>query len=156
MPVSTPARCFLPRRSRLARTRAPALCRRVSPRAAAVAIERRLRAFDPAPGARSVLGGEAITCWRGVVRPGGGTPGEIVAVDGAALTVACGEGRLALTELQRAGGRRMAAEALLRGWTPAVGAVFDPAPDPRRDHEGRLNFAAPPPSSSVTPSSRQT
>jgi len=93
----------------------------------AVAIERRLRAFDPAPGARSVLGGEAITCWRGVVRPGGGAPGEIVAVDGAALTVACGEGRLALTELQRAGGRRMAAEALLRGWAPRVGARFTAA-----------------------------
>ncbi|MDQ6640478.1 MAG: methionyl-tRNA formyltransferase, partial [Pseudomonadota bacterium] len=38
-------------------------------RAPAAAIERRLRAFDPAPGARSVLSGEAITCWRGV---GGG------------------------------------------------------------------------------------
>jgi len=96
-------------------------------RAPAVAIERRLRAFDPAPGARSVLGGEAITCWRGVVRPGGGTPGEIVAVDGGALTVACGDGRLALTELQRAGGRRMPADALLRGWAPPVGARFDAA-----------------------------
>ena len=93
-------------------------------RAPAAAIERRLRAFDPAPGARSVLGGEAITCWRGAVRSGGGTPGEIVGVDDGALTVACGEGRLALTELQRAGGRRMAAEALLRGWAPRVGARF--------------------------------
>jgi len=125
-------------------------------RAPAAEIERRLRAFDPAPGARSVLAGETITCWRGAVRAGGGRPGEVVAVAGGALTVACGQGRLALTELQRAGGRRMAAEALLRGWTPAVGTVFEPAPDPRRDHEGRLNFAAPPPSSSVTPSSRQT
>jgi len=125
-------------------------------RAPAAEIERRLRAFDPAPGARSVLAGETITCWRGVVRPGGGQPGEVVGVDGGALTVACGQGRLALTELQRAGGRRMAAEALLRGWTPPVGAVFDPAPDSRRDHEGRLNFAAPPPSLLATPSTRQT
>jgi len=93
-------------------------------RAPAATIERRLRAFDPAPGARSVLGAEAITCWRGVVRAGGGTPGEIVAIDGGALTVACGDGRLALTELQRAGGRRMAAEALLRGWSPPLGARF--------------------------------
>jgi len=123
-------------------------------RAPAGEIERRLRAFDPAPGARSVLAGETITCWRGVVRPGDGQPGEVVAVDGGALTVACGQGRLALTELQRAGGRRMAAEALLRGWTPAVGSVFEPAPDPRRDLEGRLNFAAPPPSSLLTPSRR--
>jgi len=56
--------------------------------------------------------------------PGGGTPGTIVAADGAAVIVACGEGRLALTELQRAGGRRMAADAFLRGWTPPPGAVF--------------------------------
>jgi len=125
-------------------------------RAPAAEIERRLRAFDPAPGARSVLAGETITCWRGAVAAGGGRPGEVVAVDGGALTVACGEGRLALTELQRAGGRRMAAEALLRGWTPAVGTVFDPAPDPRRDHEGRLNFGAPPPSVLPTPSTRRT
>jgi len=125
-------------------------------RAPAAEIERRLRAFDPAPGARSVLVGEAITCWRGVVRPGGGVPGEIVAIDGGALTVACGQDRLALIELQRAGGRRMAAEALLRGWTPPVGTVFDAAADPRHDHESRLNFAAPSPSSQATPSTRQT
>jgi len=91
----------------------------------AASIERRLRAFDPAPGARSVVGGETITCWRGVVVPGGGMPGTIVAVDAASVTVACGEGRLALTELQRAGGRRMAADAFLRGWAPPPpGAVF--------------------------------
>ncbi|MGZ8259449.1 MAG: methionyl-tRNA formyltransferase [Caldimonas sp.] len=97
-------------------------------RAPAATIERRLRAFDPAPGAKSVLAGEAITCWRGVVRPGGGTPGEVVAVDADTLTVACGEGRLAITELQRAGGRRLGAAALLRGWRPQPGAVFDAAP----------------------------
>jgi methionyl-tRNA formyltransferase len=97
-------------------------------RAPAASIERRLRAFDPAPGGRSVLAGETVTCWRGVVRPGGGAPGEVVAVERDALVVACGDGRLALVELQRAGARRMAAEALLRGWTPRVGAVFDPPP----------------------------
>jgi methionyl-tRNA formyltransferase len=95
----------------------------------AAAIERRLRAFDPAPGARSTLDGETITCWRAVVARGGGRPGEIVAVDGGALVVACGEGRLAVTELQRAGGRRMAAEPFLRGWTPPVGTVFAAKPD---------------------------
>jgi len=94
-------------------------------RAPAGEIERRLRAFDPAPGARSVLAGETITCWRGTVQPGDGRPGEIVDSEAGALTVACGEGRLALTELQRAGGRRMSAEALLRGWRPPAGARFD-------------------------------
>jgi methionyl-tRNA formyltransferase len=101
----------------------------------AAKIERRLRAFDPTPGARSVLGAETITCWRGVVVAGSGAPGTIVALDGGAVTIACGEGCLALTELQRAGGRRMAADAFLRGWTPAPGAAFA-AP------ETSLNFPA--------------
>jgi methionyl-tRNA formyltransferase len=96
--------------------------------APAAAIERRLRAFDPAPGARSVLAGETITCWRGVVRAGGGVPGTVVAIERGALVVACGEGCLALTELQRAGGRRLPAEALLRGWSPSPGACFAAAP----------------------------
>ena len=95
-------------------------------RAPAASIERRLRAFDPVPGARSTLGDETITCWRGAVRPGSAAPGEVVALERGALVVACGEGCLALTELQRAGGRRMSAEALLRGWTPPIGARFDP------------------------------
>jgi methionyl-tRNA formyltransferase len=97
-------------------------------RAPAATIERRLRAFDPAPGARSIVAGEAITCWRGAVRPGGGAAGEVVAIERDALVVACGEGCLALTELQRAGGRRLPAEAVLRGWRPPLGVMFEPAP----------------------------
>jgi methionyl-tRNA formyltransferase len=97
-------------------------------RAPAEAIERRLRAFDPAPGARGVLAGETVTCWRGVVRPGSAAPGTIIAVERGALTVGCGERCLAITELQRPGGRRMPAEALLRGWRPRVGASFDLVP----------------------------
>ncbi len=103
-------------------------------RAPALVIERRLRAFDPFPGARSVLGGETLTCWRGESRaPGGGAtrlvPGEIVGVDTGAVIVACGAGWLALTELQRAGGRRMSAAEFMRGHAPAPGGRFQPAPD---------------------------
>jgi len=91
----------------------------------ATVIERRLRAFDPFPGARSTLEGEAITCWHGDARAGsGGAAGEIVGIDGAALTVACGDGHLALTELQRAGGRRLPAAEFLRGRPLALGARF--------------------------------
>jgi methionyl-tRNA formyltransferase len=96
-------------------------------RESAATLERRLRAFDPAPGARSVLNGETITCWRGVVRPAAGTPaapGTIVGADAAGLVVACGADCLAVTELQRAGGRRMAVDAFLRGWMPPPGAAF--------------------------------
>ena len=91
----------------------------------AAAIERRLRAFDPFPGARGTLGVEAVTCWRGHERPAtGGSPGEIVAVEDDALVVACGLGALALTELQRPGGRRLAAADFLRGLRLEVGDHF--------------------------------
>ena len=91
----------------------------------AASIERRLRAFDPFPGARSALDGESILCWRAELRAGlGGAPGEIVGVEDAALIVACGGGHLALTELQRSGGRRMSAAEFLRGRAPHVGARF--------------------------------
>jgi methionyl-tRNA formyltransferase len=94
-------------------------------RASAAAIERRMRAFDPFPGARSTLEGEAITCWHGEVRAGsGGAAGEIVGIDRTALTVACGEGHLALTEMQRAGGRRLPAVEFLRGRPLSLGARF--------------------------------
>ena len=93
-----------------------------------MAIERRLRAFDPFPGARSTLGGETITCWRGAVRSlpaDTAAPGEILDVGGGAITVACSEGALALLELQRPGGRRLAAAEFLRGRPTAPGARFE-------------------------------
>jgi methionyl-tRNA formyltransferase len=98
-------------------------------RDSAAAIERRLRAFDPFPGARSALDGEVITCWRGELRSATGQPGEVLATDGGALTVACGDVSIALTELQRPGGRRLAAAEFLRGRAPRIGAVFAPRTD---------------------------
>ena len=95
--------------------------------ASAEVIERRLRAFDPFPGARSTVDGETITFWLGVARPArGGTPGEVLSI-GSVLSVACGKSSLDLLELQRAGARRMPAVEFLRGHPPRVGAVFEPA-----------------------------
>jgi methionyl-tRNA formyltransferase len=94
----------------------------------AAVIERRLRAFDPFPGATGVLAGETIKCWRGTLVAGRpGAAGEVLAVGDNGITVACGEGALRLTELQRAGGKRLAAAAFLQGnKTIAPGLVFDP------------------------------
>ncbi|HZV92369.1 MAG TPA: methionyl-tRNA formyltransferase, partial [Caldimonas sp.] len=85
--------------------------------------------FDPFPGARGTLDGEVVTCWRGDLRDDAGQPpGQVVAVENDALVVACGKGSLALTELQRAGGRRLPAAEFLRGRTLAPGASFEVAP----------------------------
>jgi methionyl-tRNA formyltransferase len=90
----------------------------------AAVIERRMRAFDPFPGATADLDGASIKCWRGVVAPGTGTPGEVLAVDATGITVACGTGALRLLELQRAGGKRLPAVQFARGVAVAAGMRF--------------------------------
>jgi methionyl-tRNA formyltransferase len=72
-------------------------------------IERRLRAFDPFPGASAVIDGQALKLWRGAVRPGTGAPGQRLDAGPGRLLVACGEGALELLEVQAAGGRRQSA-----------------------------------------------
>jgi methionyl-tRNA formyltransferase len=87
----------------------------------ATQIERRIRAFDPFPGATTSIDGEPVKLWRAEVVAGRGSPGEVLAVDAGGLAVACGDAALRLTELQRAGGRRLAAREFLAGRPVAVG-----------------------------------
>jgi methionyl-tRNA formyltransferase len=47
-----------------------------------------------------------------------------VQADASGIVVACGEGAVMITELQRAGGRRMSAAAFLAGHPVAIGARF--------------------------------
>ncbi|HEY9063874.1 MAG TPA: methionyl-tRNA formyltransferase [Burkholderiaceae bacterium] len=96
----------------------------------AAQIERRLRAFDPFPGASTVLNGETIKCWRGdIVRDAAALDaeaGRVLAVDERGIVVACGAGSaLRLTELQRPGGKRLAARVFLQGGAPRVGERFE-------------------------------
>jgi methionyl-tRNA formyltransferase len=91
-------------------------------------IERRLRAFDPFPGATAQLGGETIKCWRGVVVSAAGKPGEVLSADGTGIVVACGQDAIRLTELQRPGGKRLSAATFLQGRALATGMVFDAHP----------------------------
>ncbi len=91
-------------------------------RQSAAEIERRLRAFDPFPGGVATLAGEAVKVWRAECVAGQGAPGEVIAPG---PVVACGEGALRLTELQRAGGKRGPAAAFLQARPIAVGERFD-------------------------------
>jgi methionyl-tRNA formyltransferase len=94
----------------------------------AAVIERRLRAFDSFPGASTQLDGETVKCWRGDVVPGAGAPGQVLAVSESGIVVACGSGALRLTELQRSGGKRLAASAFLLGRPLVAGMVFTSPP----------------------------
>jgi methionyl-tRNA formyltransferase len=86
-------------------------------------LERLVRAFTPWPGAwfeaGSEAGGERIRVLRAELAEGEGAPGELL---DERLTIACGEGALRLTEVQRAGKAAMAAEAFLRGFAIKAGS----------------------------------
>ena len=79
----------------------------------AIELERVVRAFRPAPGATTRLGDEALKIWRAELAEGEGEPGTVLA--GEPITLACGNGALRILELQRPGGRRMAASDFVRG-----------------------------------------
>ncbi len=82
----------------------------------ALLVDRQVRAFNPVPGAFSWLRGEPVKIWRAFVRSeGGGDPGRIVDCTSEGIDVACGRGILTITELQKAGGRRLGATDFLRG-----------------------------------------
>jgi methionyl-tRNA formyltransferase len=73
-------------------------------------ILRRIRAFNPVPGAWCVFGDERIKCWWArSAGDGTGAPGRILEAGADGIVVACGEGRIALTELQRPGRGRVSA-----------------------------------------------
>ncbi|MGA4643645.1 methionyl-tRNA formyltransferase [Limisphaera sp. 4302-co] len=117
----------------------------------AVEIERRIRAFDPWPGSftwwwprpegdevpdareRSDAGGGRrrpclVKIWRASVEEGEGPPGQVLASGPAGVVVACGEGVLRVRELQREGGRRLAAREFLAGHPILPGDRFGPEP----------------------------
>ena len=100
---------------------------------AAVEIARRVRAFNPAPGATTALGGQPVKLWRAEPLPAAASaarPGEVLAAEASGIVVACGDGALRIVELQAAGGRRMAASAYIAGRRLGRGDAFDALPPP--------------------------
>lgn len=79
-------------------------------------IARRINAFSPFPGAWTMMsfGGapERVKFLRAAAETGDGAPGTLL---DDRLLIACGTGAIRILELQRAGGRRMSAEGLLKG-----------------------------------------
>ena len=90
----------------------------------AATIERRIRAFDPFPGATAQLDGESIKLWRAQVVPATGEPGSVLAVTDEGVTVACGEAALKITDLQRPGGKRQPARQFLQSKPLLPGQTF--------------------------------
>ena len=101
----------------------------------AVQLARKLRAFDPAPGCSARIHGTLIKIWAGEplaprVSPGilaqapDPTAGTIAEVGDDGIVIACGRGALRVTQLQKPGGKRLAARAFLPGFALHAGERF--------------------------------
>ena len=84
-------------------------------------LARRIRAFDPFPGMTVPLttasGVETLKLWQAVAEASepGLQAGTVLSADASGVRVACGQGVLCLTQLQRPGGKRLGAADFLRG-----------------------------------------
>lgn len=101
-------------------------------RMTAPTLDQRIRAFNPFPGATLQVAGEVVKVWRACVESGEpvkASAGLVLQADAHGVKVACGSGVLCLTELQRAGGKRLSAADFLRGFELPVGTLLDAHPD---------------------------
>ena len=90
-------------------------------------LERQVRAFNPFPGAVATLDGVPIKVWRAASMADGvrgAAPGTVVSAGPEGIVVACSEGALCLTELQKAGSRRLPVAQFLSGNPVRPGAAF--------------------------------
>jgi methionyl-tRNA formyltransferase len=83
-----------------------------------------VRAFDPFPGAVAMLQQTPVKLWRARAISACGQPGEVLLAEAAGVIVACGDGALCITEMQKPGGRRLSAADFLRGMPITVGSVL--------------------------------
>jgi methionyl-tRNA formyltransferase len=83
-------------------------------------IWNRLRAFTPWPGAFTFLQTETkpqlLKIWKAEVVEKSGAAGTVLSADKTGIIIGCGEGALRILELQREGGKRLAAEPFLSGF----------------------------------------
>ncbi|HBZ07796.1 methionyl-tRNA formyltransferase [Massilia haematophila] len=93
----------------------------------AIALWRKVRAFNPFPAAQGMVNGTAIKIWKAELADyqGNAAPGTVLSADAqGGIVVACGEGALRLLELQKPGGKRLAAAEFLKGF-PLAGLRFE-------------------------------
>jgi methionyl-tRNA formyltransferase len=84
----------------------------------AALLERRVRAFNPFPGATIQFEGETLKVWRAHVleeaHPSTVSTGSVVFAEERGIALACADKLLVATEVQRAGGKRQSAATFLR------------------------------------------
>ena len=87
-------------------------------------LARAVRAYNPAPGAWTLLDGALLKIWSAQAVAGTGEPGAVLQAEAEQLVVACGRDALALKDVQPAGSKRMTAAAFLAGRPLPPGTRF--------------------------------
>ena len=90
-------------------------------RCTALEIQRRIRAFNPFPGAFTHLEGKPFKVWQARLSSGSGQAGEILKLDAETLRIACGKDTLDILEVQMSGGKRLPIAAFLAGHKLQIG-----------------------------------
>ena len=90
----------------------------------AAELDRKIRAFNPFPGAVLLVGDKPIKIWQASLIDGSAVPGTVLAADATGVIIACGEGALRLEMLQAPGGKRLLAGDFLRGHPLPVGSLL--------------------------------
>ena len=94
-------------------------------------IGQRIRALDPSPGASASIGAAGIKIWQCEIDVNtdalNAAAGTVIYANQTGIGIACGLGVLRLTQLQRAGGKRLSAVEFLRGFPLLPGVVLAPA-----------------------------
>ena len=94
----------------------------------ATTIVRKVRAFNPFPGASTQMGAEQVKVWGASVDthrpPKDAVSGQILALAPEGIAVAAMNSVVILTDLQRPGGKRLAAADFLRGFALQPGMCF--------------------------------
>lgn len=90
----------------------------------ALQLERAVRAYNPVPGAYTLLNGTTIKIWQAEARAGQGVAGTIMEVNKGGIQVACGHGVLSLQLLQRPNGKPLPAAQFLQGFIVKAGDRF--------------------------------
>ena len=87
-------------------------------------IARAIRAYNPAPGAHTLLAGDALKLWHAHAIDGQAPAGQVLRADADGVVVGSGSGLVVLTQLQAAGGKRLAARDFIAGRPALAGTVL--------------------------------
>lgn len=96
----------------------------------AAEIAARVNGLFPWPACAVVINGQLVKLGLADAVGGAGAPGEVMGADGEGLLIGTGAGLLRLRQVQRPGGRMLAAAEFLRGFPVATSTLLESQPMP--------------------------